>query len=105
MSKLTREEMEDWVKNQWGASKLPIGGVVPFNAASELYLTGDWREYRPVVNDDKCTGCTQCYFVCPDDVISMDDRYHPVFDYDFCKGCALCADICPVEAIDMVLEE
>lgn len=93
------------VDEQWGTEKLPKGGVVTEAATSKLFKTGDWRVYKPIVDHDNCTGCTKCYFVCPDDAIRMDDKYHPVFDLDFCKGCKLCADVCPTEAITMELEE
>ncbi len=96
--------MDEFLKEQWGASKLPIGGVIPAPATSLHYKTGDWREFKPILDAEKCTGCTKCYFVCPDDAIRMDENFHPIFDYDFCKGCTLCADVCPTEAISIVKE-
>lgn len=95
---------EKLIKEQWGVDKLPKGGVVPEGATSKLFKTGDWRVYMPVLDHDSCTGCTKCYFVCPDDAIRMNDKYQPIFDLDFCKGCKLCADVCPPEAIMMGLE-
>jgi pyruvate ferredoxin oxidoreductase delta subunit len=99
-------DFDTWIKEKWGVSKLPKGGVVPQNT-SLAYKTGDWRVYIPVLHDGQCTGCTKCYFVCPDDAIAMDDRFHPIFKFDYCKGCTLCADICPTtpKAIEMILEE
>ncbi len=98
------------IEEKWGTAKLPQGGVVPEAATSLLFKTGDWRVYKPVLiidpqtNTHKCTGCTKCYFVCPDDCIKLDDNYVPEFDLDYCKGCSLCMDICPPQAIDMILE-
>lgn len=96
---------KELIENNWGAEKLPRGGVVPEAATSLLFKTGDWRVFIPVLESSKCTGCTKCYFVCPDDAIRMDEKYHPIFDFDYCKGCTLCSDVCPTDAIDMVLEE
>lgn len=92
------------VDENWGTEKLPIGGVVPESATSLIFKTGDWRVYRPILIDGKCTGCTKCYFVCPDDCIRLDDNFSPQFDLDYCKGCSLCMDICPANAIEMELE-
>jgi pyruvate ferredoxin oxidoreductase delta subunit len=99
------EKTKKLVEENWGYEKLPIGGVVPEGGTSLLFKTGDWRVYMPILHDEKCTGCTKCYFVCPDDAIKMNDNYHPIFKYDYCKGCKLCEDICPTDAIEMVLEE
>jgi len=104
LSDKTPIDIKSWIREQWGASKLPPGGVVPAPATSLEYKTGEWREFKPILDDEKCTGCTQCYFICPDDAIKMDDRFHPIFDYDFCKGCTLCVEICPVDAIKIVKE-
>ncbi|MHA2169900.1 MAG: 4Fe-4S dicluster-binding protein [Candidatus Kariarchaeaceae archaeon] len=100
-----KANVTEWVNQNWGANKLPIGGVVPGGGTSLAYKTGDWRVYIPILKDDKCTGCTHCYFVCPDDAIAMDEQFHPIFKYDYCKGCTLCADVCNPEAIEMILEE
>lgn len=102
---MNTNNIDTWIEEEWGASKLPIGGVVPEGATSLSYKTGDWRIFIPVLYDDKCTGCTKCYFICPDDAIVMDNRFHPEFKFDFCKGCTLCKEICPAEAIEMVIEE
>jgi len=93
------------VDEKWGASKLPMGGVIPEGGTSKLFKTGDWRVYKPVLHEESCTGCVKCYFVCPDDAIRMNDKDQPLFDLDYCKGCKLCADVCNPSAIEMVLEE
>jgi len=97
-------DVDEWIKEKFGATQLPIGGVVPAYATSLAFKTGDWKVYKPVLHDNKCTGCVKCYFVCPDDAIRMDEQDHPIFAMDYCKGCTLCADICPAEAIEMELE-
>lgn len=96
---------KDLIDEKWGAEKLPIGGVVPEGGTSLLFKTGEWRVYLPVLEDVKCTGCTKCYFICPDDAIRLTAEYHPEFLMDYCKGCSLCKEICPTAAIEMILEE
>ncbi len=97
------DTFRQWVKEQWGWKKLPIGGVVPFPGTSRLFKTGEWRDITPIVDIEKCTGCARCYFVCPDDAIRLrkQDR-KAVIDYDFCKGCTLCKEICPADAIHLI---
>ncbi len=92
-------QFKEWITEKWGASKLPWGGAVPFPATSKMFHTGDWRTERPLVSMEKCTGCTKCYFICPDDAIRLNDEFKPLFNYDFCKGCTLCNEICPRDAI------
>jgi len=101
LNKEQEAQFKEWISEKWGASKLPIGGAVPFPATSKLFLTGDWATQTPSVDKDKCTGCTSCYFICPDDCIRLDDDFKPNFDLDYCKGCALCARVCKENAITM----
>jgi 2-oxoacid:acceptor oxidoreductase delta subunit (pyruvate/2-ketoisovalerate family) len=107
LNKITEEEFKEWITTKWGSSKLPIGGIVPKAATSLAFKTGEWRVEIPILDDEKCTGCTHCFFICPDDSIRIipEKGYHPEFIYDFCKGCSLCAEICPTHAIKMILEE
>jgi 2-oxoisovalerate ferredoxin oxidoreductase gamma subunit len=63
----------------------------------------DWRTFQPVVDVEKCTGCKQCWMLCPDGSIEMLDG-KCVIDYNFCKGCGICAEECPVDAIEMKME-
>ncbi|MGN0621400.1 MAG: 4Fe-4S binding protein [Porcipelethomonas sp.] len=77
---------------------------VPENTAFEagylVSVNSGWRSIRPVVNQNKCVGCMQCYLYCPDGVISIQDK-NAVIDYDFCKGCGICSKICRTGAIEM----
>jgi pyruvate ferredoxin oxidoreductase gamma subunit len=72
-----------------------------------------WREVRPVIDHEKCTGCFQCYMACPDGTIyktreallgSGSPSAKIDVDLDFCKGCGVCARVCPVSCIAMVPE-
>jgi 2-oxoacid:acceptor oxidoreductase delta subunit (pyruvate/2-ketoisovalerate family) len=68
--------------------------------------TGPWRTHKPIIDHQKCIGCSLCAKICPEGCIEMtkDKKYNglrPVVDYDYCKGCGLCAHECPVKAINM----
>jgi len=63
-----------------------------------------WRDFRPVVNLEKCRKCWLCVVYCPEGVI-LQSPVGPKIDYEFCKGCGVCANECPVKAIEMVREE
>lgn len=63
-----------------------------------------WRNFRPVIDEQKCVGCLQCYLYCPDGVIFKKDKKVSV-DYDFCKGCGICKNICKIQAISMEEEK
>lgn len=86
-----------------GSKSLPIGGILVKPGSSTEYKTGDWRAFRPYVDEKKCTGCLICWIYCPDSAIS---RKPPVvtINYEFCKGCGICSTECPVKAITMVEE-
>ena len=72
--------------------------------------TGDWGDYRPEIDQGKCTPakqnkaiCFQCWLYCPDGVIS---KTIPVkVNLEYCKGCGICAQVCPTQAITMVAKE
>ena len=63
----------------------------------------DWRTFQPVVDEEKCIGCKQCWMLCPDGSIDMVEN-KCVINYDFCKGCGICAEECPTNAIEMKME-
>lgn len=78
-------------------------------AASALEnKTGSWRQEYPLVDQDKCIGCSLCAKLCPDSCIYMREakrgRLIAEPDLDYCKGCGICAKECPVKAIRMVKE-
>ncbi|MDD1685368.1 4Fe-4S binding protein [Methanoregula sp.] len=64
-------------------------------------LTGSWRVFVPVVDNEKCNRCGICSLYCPDAVISRDR----IIDLAYCKGCGICAHECPKKAIAMIREE
>ncbi len=89
------------------------GGIVVNPGNSLEYKTGDWKVLIPVINQETCTRCRICWYVCPDNAIVELDKeyttkknrkYKVSYDVnaDFCKGCGMCAQECPVKAIEMV---
>lgn len=60
--------------------------------------TGSWRQFRPVLEEEKCSRCWACFVWCPDAAIGLDEKSYPVVDYTVCKGCLLCAHECPTHA-------
>ncbi len=55
---------------------------------------------RPVIDEEKCTGCGKCVDICQFDALSMKDGQVTVNPY-FCEGCGACAEVCPEGAIEM----
>ena len=83
-----------------GWKKLPIGGTILEPGSSTNYKTGDWRTFKPICDNKKCTNCLICWILCPDMAIERKGDTIEI-NYDYCKGCGICASECPVEAIAM----
>ena len=60
-----------------------------------------WRTVRPVLSEEGCTSCLQCYMQCPDGTIFKTDDGRLAIDYEFCKGCGICAKACGFGCIQM----
>jgi 2-oxoacid:acceptor oxidoreductase delta subunit (pyruvate/2-ketoisovalerate family) len=73
----------------------PSGRLVEGHAA--------WRLQRPLLDQSLCTGCLQCYLLCPDAALAVEAGALAV-DLRLCKGCGVCAKECKRSAIQMVLE-
>lgn len=81
------------------------GAVIKHNI-EKAPKTGDWRYMKPVVDKEKCIGCSTCVPFCPDASIEMKaykegEKDKADIDYDFCKGCGVCAQVCPAKVITM----
>jgi len=87
-----------------GWKSLPMGAVVLEPGSSLKYKTGDWRAFRPLVENEKCVNCLFCWIYCPDAAIVRKEKWVEI-NYDYCKGCGICAKECPKEAIKMVEEQ
>ena len=72
--------------------------------------TGSWGEWEMIWDEEKCTDCAQCWFVCPDFTIlrekGEDGLWHMAgIDIYHCKSCQNCLNICPVDAISKKLKQ
>ena len=89
-----------------GNEKYTMGAVVTEPGSSKKYHTGDWRVYIPRIDPEKCIKCNQCWQVCPDSAIRIDEKTgKPYIDYTYCKGCLICVKQCPVKAISKEVEK
>ena len=76
----------------------PIG-----NESLYVLDTASWRDFRPVMNKEKCVECGICLTFCPLCAVRREGKKY-IITYDYCKGCGLCAHECPKKAIDMLPE-
>lgn len=97
---MTREEIKKEYKSYEDLPLTPITSV-----PSSANLTGGWKTFRPILDEEKCIKCNICWKFCPDVSVIVTEDGTPEFDYDHCKGCGICAYECPKDAIEMVLEE
>ena len=51
------------------------------------------------VNQDKCVGCGNCMFSCPQDAIEIVDRKAHIGEG--CDLCRVCWDVCGTDAIEI----
>ncbi len=98
-----------------GGETLKFSPLIVKGGTSLQEKTGAWRFFRPIIDEDSCTGCGRCYLFCPDSAVKITvietkvargrKRLLFEFDYDYCKGCGICAEECPSGAISMIPEE
>lgn len=82
------------------------GAVVTKPRSSLKTHTGDWRVFMPRVDNEKCIKCNQCWQVCPDSAIRVEEKTGKIsIDYRYCKGCLICVKQCPVKAISKEVEK
>ncbi len=83
--------------------KEKIGFVSTISVPSDgsAGLTGSWRIFKPVLNEERCNKCLFCWIYCPEGCITKNLE----INFDYCKGCGICAEECPAKAITMVKEE
>ena len=96
-----RPEVQCW-NSYW---ELPPASVsLPIKGCAGK--TGEWRTFKPVIDQEKCIKCYFCYMYCPEGTVLVDDKTGLVcYDYEYCKGCGICAEMCPKKCIEMVREE
>ncbi len=84
--------------------KLPVGAVISEPGSTEKYHTGNWRAFRPVLDQSKCIKCEACWRDCPDAAIKQTPEGNFYIDYNYCKGCLICMKECPAKAITKEVE-
>ncbi|MBW2368458.1 MAG: 4Fe-4S dicluster domain-containing protein [Deltaproteobacteria bacterium] len=68
--------------------------VCPVGAISNDLKTG-----VPVINPDKCIGCSSCVYACPFGAVSVDRILGHAFKCHLCDGEPTCVQFCPRDAI------
>jgi NAD-dependent dihydropyrimidine dehydrogenase PreA subunit len=56
---------------------------------------------KPVIDQTKCTGCSECVDDCPDDMLALDEDGKIVVSNNDCFECTFqwCVDVCTEDAI------
>ncbi len=80
----------------------PIPISLPIDGA--MGTTGDWRTFRPRIDQENCNKCGLCYLYCPEGVIKKNKEGIFEIDLVYCKGCGICAKECPTNNIEMIRE-
>jgi pyruvate ferredoxin oxidoreductase gamma subunit len=80
---------------------------IPISKPSEasMGITGEWRVFKPVYDQEECNKCLACWMFCPENVISVDEEGYPEINYTYCKGCGICAAVCPKKNMHLVREK
>jgi uncharacterized protein (DUF362 family)/ferredoxin len=71
---------------------------------SKIIMLANEYTLRPVIHEDKCTGCMKCVRSCPMKTISIVDE-KPRIDYAKCIKCYCCHEMCDSSAISLERNE
>lgn len=96
--------MKPYLRDKIPESFSEMPDTTAYEAGYLVTKNAAWRRFKPVLDQDKCVGCLQCYLYCPDGVI-FEKQGKIELDYDFCKGCGICRKICKFAAITMEAED
>lgn len=99
-SREKRPKVQEY-KNWEELSPIPIS--LPIDGA--MGTTGDWRTFRPVIDQEGCNKCGICWMYCPEGTIKKNDDGTFEIDLIYCKGCGICAKECPTKNIEMKRED
>ena len=58
-------------------------------------------QYKFVVDESKCIGCSVCVETCPNDVLESKDGHPCAVRQESCEGCEVCVAVCDQEAIEI----
>jgi pyruvate ferredoxin oxidoreductase delta subunit len=86
--------------------EVPLGCVTPAPVSEQpMMITGNWREYRPVIDREKCDLCLNCMVFCPDACWHLDEAEEAVvWNAKYCKGCSICVNECSTNALSKAYE-
>ncbi|MDP7180673.1 MAG: 4Fe-4S binding protein [Candidatus Woesearchaeota archaeon] len=90
---------EHFFSKQRSSKELPIGGLIDEAGSSKHFKTGDWKSFRPIIDENKCINCMFCVVYCPENCIRAKDDKRGEIDLSYCKGCLICQNVCPVKCI------
>jgi len=76
-------------------------GMTELSLTEDFRTNQDWRNHKPVWDQDKCVQCGICYLFCPDGAIRLNEDGYYEADLQYCKGCGLCSRQCPARCITM----
>ncbi|MBW2422184.1 MAG: 2-oxoacid:acceptor oxidoreductase family protein [Deltaproteobacteria bacterium] len=94
----------DWIELPFDPARVSAPAIHA-RASSVQVKTGLWRTVRPVIDYERCRGCSwMCSTFCPDSAIEVAEDRSPRIDLDHCKGCMICVAICPTHAIEAIPE-
>jgi len=77
------------------------GAVIDNPGSSVEGRKVSFRNYKPVINYEKCIKCGRCWMFCPDIAYKRRQDGHFENIEAFCKGCGICARVCPQKCITM----
>ena len=85
---------------------VPFGCVTPAPVGEQpMMITGNWREFRPVIDHEKCNLCMNCVIFCPDACWQLNASEEEVeWNAKYCKGCMICVNECSAEALSKKYE-
>ena len=110
-------------KIQWQQVSLGLPGYKELDKAGVWYCdedviemgssqvnTGSWGEWDMIWDEEKCTDCAQCWYICPDFCIIREKDEEGLWhmkgiDNFHCKSCQNCLEVCPVDAISKKLKQ
>ncbi len=86
--------------------QVPLGCVTPAPVGEQpMMITGNWREYRPVIDHEKCDLCLNCVVFCPDGSWRLNEAEEQVeWDGKYCKGCMICVNECTTDSLSKAYE-
>jgi len=91
------QEYKNWEELPPIPISLPIDGSIG--------TTGDWRTFRPIIDQEGCNKCGICWMYCPEGTIKKKKDGSFEIDLIYCKGCGICAKECPTKNIEMKRED